>query len=84
MIDTVFNQHKHRLITLREGEEFCEKCRGEGVVVLRGNLLSLFAKKYLTCSGCQGDGKIDWIERVTGKPKTVYKGTGFSIGPGRP
>lgn len=65
-----FNVVKKQFITLSGGEEFCKKCRGKGVVPFRGNAYknpNTPAANYLRCSECLGDGKIDWVERATGK-----------------
>jgi DnaJ-class molecular chaperone len=65
-----FNRFKNELIRLQEGEQFCKKCSGKGVVPNKNKIYysSVFPKlKYLTCSECLGDGKIDWIEKITGK-----------------
>jgi len=69
--DTTFNKYKNKLIYLKEGEEFCEKCKGKGMVTIKGKFRNPFDTKYhtLRCDVCLGDGKIDWIEKVTGKPK---------------
>jgi DnaJ-class molecular chaperone len=84
MIDKVFNKYKNRFITLEEGEEFCEKCKGKGITVVKLKALNMtLFRKPLTCSECLGDGKIDWIEKVTGKPKRAET-DGCSVGPGRP
>ena len=81
----VFNEYKNRLITLRKGEEFCKKCKGKGLVSSKGKFHNLpFTKKYhtLICHVCLGDGKIDWIEKITGKPKTkTMDNTGSCTGP---
>jgi len=69
----IFNKYKNKLVSLGEGEEFCKKCKGKGMVSIKGKFHNPFSStKYhtLRCSVCLGDGKIDWIEKVTGKPKT--------------
>lgn len=55
-----YNSEKKQLIELYEGEEFCSKCKGKGRVPIRDNIM-------LRCNLCNGDGKIDWVEKVTGK-----------------
>ena len=55
-----YNSHKKQIIELCEGEEFCPKCFGKGKVPIRDNIV-------LTCNICAGDGKIDWVEKITGK-----------------
>ena len=72
--EEVYNKYKRKVIVLSEGEEFCKKCRGRGVVYAPGKLKnpSFTTKVYpLRCNECLGDGKIDWIEKVTGKQKTM-------------
>jgi len=69
-MSTRFNKYKKRLITLRDGEQFCKKCDGKGIVSNRLTIhdrSTFVAAKYLICSECLGDGKIDWVEKVTGK-----------------
>ncbi len=53
---------------LKEGEEICDSCRGTGKV-----LSSNVASPCNECPKCHGTGKLDWIEKVTGKrkPSTV-------------
>ena len=68
--DIRFNKFKNKIISIREGEQFCKKCKGTGVVPNRSKYQIPFVlSKYLTCSECFGDGKIDWVELVTGKSK---------------
>lgn len=50
---------------LRPGEVECKKCKGTGVT-------NPHAKKGMAlmgykCLNCDGSGKLDWIENVTGK-----------------
>jgi len=73
MSDLRFNKFKNQFISLRKGEQFCKKCKGRGVVLNENtqNRTPFLASKYLTCSICFGDGKLDWIEKATGKPKTT-------------
>ena len=40
---------------LNEGEEYCNECLGTGFL------------NHLTCLKCKGSGKLDWVEKVTGK-----------------
>lgn len=75
--DVRFNKFKKRLISLCSGEKFCRKCNGEGVVSNRSKNfrpLPITAAKYLTCSKCFGDGKLDWVEQVTGKALSTMEG----------
>ena len=41
-----------------EGKVICQGCRGDNFG---------FGKGIYSCPTCWGDGKLDWIERVTGK-----------------
>jgi DnaJ-class molecular chaperone len=61
-----YNKLKKTHLTLNEGEEFCNTCRGEGMVKFKRDYT--FKKSgLLVCKDCLGTGKIDWIEKVTGK-----------------
>ena len=68
MTDSRYNKLTKTHLTLNEGEEFCKTCRGEGMVVLRRDYsASLKTSSTLVCKDCLGTGKIDWIEKATGK-----------------
>lgn len=58
------NKFKNILISLKKGEEFCPKCDGKGRI--KTNRFNQEGK-YLKCSKCNGDGKIDWVEKAVGK-----------------
>jgi DnaJ-class molecular chaperone len=60
-----FNWHKQKHITLDEGEYFCKKCNGSGVVS-RSNSYHK-RKGSLICNECLGEGKLDWVEKAVGK-----------------
>lgn len=63
-----YNKFLKNIITLEDGEEFCKKCNGEGMVVSRRYHEPLIKKGHLLlCDKCDGDGKVDWIEKATGK-----------------
>lgn len=62
-----YNAHLKKIIELSEGEEFCSKCDGKGVVPKEGKIFACKAILPLICSKCLGDGKIDWVEKVLGK-----------------
>jgi DnaJ-class molecular chaperone len=64
MISGKYNWFKRTLIFLKDGEQFCDKCGGWGVVS-RTNPNKKVTR--LTCSKCLGEGKLDWVEKVTGK-----------------
>jgi len=61
------NRHKNILIELKEGEIFCKKCNGKGLIPNKRRNTPITTSKYLICNVCLGDGKIDWVENVTGK-----------------
>ncbi len=67
MTHSRYNKLTKTHLTLNEGEEFCETCRGEGMLVLRRDYSSLKMSSTLVCKDCLGAGKIDWIEKITGK-----------------
>jgi DnaJ-class molecular chaperone len=55
---------------LEEDEVFCPKCKGTG----KGK--SWMAGEFIItpeCSHCLGEGKLDWLERIVGKPPRKYK-----------
>lgn len=60
-----FNWHKQKNVTLEEGEYFCRKCSGSGVVP-RSNASNKVVGN-LICDKCLGEGKLDWIEKAVGK-----------------
>lgn len=54
-------------LELKSGEVICDKCNGHGVMsntVQRGK--HFFIEKS-HCDKCHGEGKLDWIENITGK-----------------
>ena len=60
-----YNIYHKKLIKLNDGEMFCPKCDGKGKLKQTG---CYFTTNFvLTCDKCLGDGKIDWIEKATGK-----------------
>lgn len=78
---TKYNKYKKCLLDLNDGEDWCPKCKGVGLTKLSG----IARLKTLVCSKCFGDGKIDWIEKATGKKPRILHGSGsMSTGPGRP
>lgn len=73
-----YNAHKRKFITLNEGEHFCPKCDGKGVISKNHNM-TFFGERgalNLVCSKCLGDGKIDWVEEVVGKRSKYATGAG--------
>lgn len=66
-----YNKFLKGLISLREGEEWCGKCHGDGVVICKRDS-GMFRKGHpLTCNECMGDGTVDWVEKATGKKHNV-------------
>lgn len=54
---------------LKPGEVLCPKCHGSG----EGHSWEIDEFKITPeCTHCYGDGKLDWVERVTGKPRRGF------------
>ena len=73
MITILGDLKKNMRITendLEEGEVICNKCEGGG------SWPQLFLEEtkaaYYRCPKCHGDGKLDWVYAVTGKPATLW------------
>jgi len=49
-----------------KGEVICEKCDGKGTRRKPGHISLLEI-----CPTCNGAGKLDWVENVTGRKRTV-------------
>lgn len=64
-----FNWHKLQRITLKEGEYFCKKCDGSGVIG-RSNSTNKRVGN-LICDKCLGEGKLDWVEKAVGKRQLI-------------
>jgi len=67
----VYNTNLRKYIFLSEGETICKKCNGKGRVPLRVGIT-------LECSECLGEGKIDWIEKITTKKRIKVIETGIN------
>jgi len=68
-MDKQYNVNHRRYVELQEGEQFCPKCNGKGRVKKNNLPLSI----TLECDKCLGSGKLDWIEKATGKKvKQIY------------
>lgn len=62
---------------LREGQEFCDKCKGKGITEYK---VPDFLQSV--CPKCQGIGIIDWVEKVVGKapiPSGMHGTSGSSF-----
>jgi hypothetical protein len=53
-------------IELKEGEVICSKCKGSGSWPATN--VEIESPYWSRCPKCQGDGKLDWIHAITGKP----------------
>jgi DnaJ-class molecular chaperone len=60
-----FNSFCNKYIIINDGEELCFKCKGKGTV----KITNIFNRQsiILKCDKCLGDGKIDWVDKATGK-----------------
>jgi len=64
----VYNTNLRKYIFLSEGETICKKCNGKGRVPLKANP---GFRMTLECSECLGEGKIDWVEKITTKKRNI-------------
>lgn len=58
----------NKWIKVGDGEVICDKCNGTGCLAelqLRGIV------RHDECPKCEGDGKLDWIDNVMGKKKSL-------------
>ncbi len=58
---------------LKEGEVICDKCNGSGVIRTTEQRGKHFYPIKTFCEKCHGDGKLDWIENVTGKRRYRWR-----------
>ena len=61
------------------GEILCDECDGRGCGTPKGK-----EKLSVRCWKCQGDGKVDWVSHITGKPQKPMFGfhsTSSFVGP---
>ena len=65
--DKRYNVNRRRHIELREGEKFCPKCDGRGIVPLKKRTILKRSSTMLQCNVCLGSGVLDWVEAATGK-----------------
>lgn len=54
---------KSFIVTLEEGFEVCNKCKGSGILDL--GMSDIF---IMICTECNGFGCLDWVERMKGPP----------------
>lgn len=66
-----YNKYIGSVIEIGEGEEFCEKCRGEGTVIPKRGTGMFNKGNALCCDKCGGSGKVDWIQKATGKERVT-------------
>jgi hypothetical protein len=52
---------------LKAGEVICDKCDGDTFIKFTEERNNGFYPMKRTCDKCKGDGKLDWIENITGK-----------------
>ncbi len=77
MTDLRYNKFKKIHLKLNEGEEFCKRCDGSGMVKSAKSYPGLIKKHgLLLCIDCMGDGKIDWVEKATGKRRKNSESVG--------
>ena len=56
---------------LQEGEVICNRCNGRRVIRTDkpSSWRVLFKEVEEVCPKCWGEGKLDWVENVVGKPR---------------
>jgi len=59
-----YNKYLKKYIILDDGQSYCNKCNGSGIVSTKR--LDHNTTK-LICYKCHGTGVLDWVEKVTGK-----------------
>jgi hypothetical protein len=65
-IKGTLNHFTLKPIVLEEGEVLCSLCHGEGVV-WRVTTKVIRNQENVKCKKCWGEGKLDWLENITGK-----------------
>lgn len=68
----IYNAHHKKIIEINDGEKCCLKCKGKGVVKQFPRTI-LSKEIVLVCDKCLGDGKIDWVEKATGKSNRLLR-----------
>jgi hypothetical protein len=56
-------------LKLEPGEVICDKCDGETFIRYTEERGNGFYPMKMTCPKCNGHGKLDWIENITGTQK---------------
>ena len=54
---------------LKEGEVICDECMGSGNQAKWDRIPDY--RITLKCDKCHGEGKLDWIENITGKKEKI-------------
>jgi len=62
-------------IDLKDGEIICPKCGGSRILCTKEYERTIIQM----CTKCLGDGKLDWVERITGKNKQYYDSAQLKI-----
>ncbi len=58
-------------LSLEVGEVICDKCKGETFIRYTEQRGNSFYPMKITCDKCKGNGKLDWIENITGIKKSA-------------
>ena len=70
MKEKIYNKVLKKYITIDNGEECCPKCKGKGCVRKYKKTTYYEFNPLLACDKCLGNGKIDWVEKITGVPQS--------------
>ncbi len=66
-----YNKLRKVFTELKDGEQFCKVCHGEGMVKARKGV-EFKNRELLVCHACYGTGKLDWVEKVVGKKSNLF------------
>ena len=58
-------------LNLEPGEVVCSKCKGETFIRYTEKRGNGFYPMKMMCDKCNGHGKLDWIENITGVQKSA-------------
>lgn len=58
---------------LEHGEVICDSCEGETFIRYTEQRGKHFYPKKITCPKCNGHGKLDWVENITGTKRTAKR-----------